>query len=111
MAEVAEELLPINTTLRFALFGLECAIGISFNGVECERIFREAAENQVTAKQYVLFESRRLIVEGRVDEYEPESIWLRVQGELGIAKVVRQVVDGAKSHALRLRQPLEHSEP
>lgn len=102
MAEVAEELLPIDTTLRFALFGLECALGISFNGVECERIFREAAENQVSAKQYVLLESRRLIVSGRVDEYESESIWIRVQGEPSIAAVMRQVVERSKSHAVRL---------
>jgi len=107
MAEVAEEFLPIDTTLRFALFGLECALGISFNGVECERIFREAVEDQVSAKNYLLFESRRLVVSGRVDEYEPESIWLRVQGDFGDGEVVKRVVDGAKVHALRLPQQAE----
>lgn len=104
MAEVAEELLPIDTTLRFALFGLECALGVSFSGIECERVFRDAAEDQVSAKQYVLFESPRFVVSGRVDEYEPESIWLRVQGKSAVAEVLRRVVEGAKVHAFRLRQ-------
>ena len=108
MAEVAEELLPVDTKLRFALFGLECALGVTFNGVECERVFRDAGENQVSAKQYVLFESPRIVVSGRVDEYEPESIWLRVQGERGVAEVLRRVVEGSEFHAVRLRQSEKH---
>lgn len=108
MAEVAEELLPVDATLRFALFGLECALGETFNGVECERVFRDAGEDQVSAKQYVLFESPCIVVSGRVDEYEPESIWLRVQGQRGVAEVLRRVVEGAEFHAVRLRQSVKH---
>jgi hypothetical protein len=101
MAEVAEVLLPIGLQLRFALFGLECAFGVSFDGVECERVFRDAAEDQVSARQYLLFQSARLVVSGRVDEYEPETIWLRVQGKAGVGEVLRQVVAGAEFHAFR----------
>ena len=110
MAEVAEELLPIDTKLRFALFGLECALGVTFNGVECERVFRDATENQVSAKQYVLFESPRIVVSGRVDEYEHASIWLRVQGQRGVAEVLRRVVEGSEFHAIRLNQLREKEE-
>jgi len=46
MGERRRRLLPIGLRLRFALFGLECALGVSFNGVECERLFRDAAEDR-----------------------------------------------------------------
>jgi len=110
MAEVAEELLPIDTTLRFALFGLECALGVTFNAAECERVFRDATVNQMSSKQYVLFESSRFNVSGRVDEYEPESIWLRVQGELGVVEKLKRGVEGSRLHAIRLSQLREIEE-
>jgi hypothetical protein len=104
VAEVADERLTIDLRLRFALFGLECALGVSFDGAECERVFRDAAENQVSAKRYAFFESPRLLVTGRVDEYEPESVWVRVEGGRGVGELLRRVVEGAEFHALRLRE-------
>jgi len=106
MAEVAEELLPIGVRVRFALFGLECAFGVSFSGAECERVFREANEDQVSTKRYTLFASPRLTVTGRVDEYEPDSIWLRVVGGRGSGAVLRRVVDGSAFAEYRLQQSL-----
>jgi hypothetical protein len=108
MAEVAEELLPVDLRLRFALFGLECALGVSFAGAECERVFRDAAEDQVSAKRYTFFESPCLIVSGRVDEHEPESVWVRVEGGRGVSETLRRVAKGAEFQAFRLRQPFEH---
>ena len=107
MSEITEERLPIGLRLRFALFGLECALGVSFNGVECERVFRDAAEDQVSAKHYLLFEAQHLVVSAFVDEYEPESIWLRVQSGRSVAEMVRRVVEGAEFHAFRLRESEE----
>jgi hypothetical protein len=88
--EVAEELVTMDSRLRFALFGLECAPGVSFAGVECEREFRDCAEDQVSAKRYTFFESPRLAVTGRVDEYEPESLWMQVRGERGSRELLRR---------------------
>lgn len=107
MAEVAEELLVIDHRLRFALFGLECALGVSFAGAVCELVFRDADNDQVSAKWYMFFESPHLSVTGRVDEYEPESVWVRVHGSRGIGEVLRRVAEGAEFQALRLRQSLE----
>ena len=107
MVEVAEELLVIDHRLRFALFGLECAFAVTFAGAECDRVFRDAALDQVTAKRYKFFESPQLSITGRVDEYEPESVWIRVEGSRGIGEVLRRVAEGAELQALRLCQSLE----
>jgi hypothetical protein len=104
MSEHSGELLPIDLQLRFAPFGLECGLGVSFSGSECARVFSDAAEDQVSAKQYVFYESPRLVVTGRVDEYEPESVWLNVRGRRGSSDLLRAIAEGAKSHALRLRR-------
>ncbi len=53
MTEIVEELLVIDSGLRFALFGLECSLGVPFNGAECERVFHDAVADQRSAKQYV----------------------------------------------------------
>jgi len=103
VAEVAEELLTIDLRLQFALFGLECALGVSFAGAERVRVFRDAAEDQVSAKRYTFFESPRLNVTGRVDEYEPESIWLRVEGGRGCGEALRRVAEGSKFAEFRRR--------
>ena len=107
MAEVAEELLTIDIRLRFALFGLECAFGVSFAGAECEQVFRDADDDQVSAKRYTFFESSRLSVTGRVDEYEPDSIWVQVRGYRAGGDLLRRVAEGAEFQAYRLRKSLE----
>lgn len=104
--EVAEEQLPIDLRLRFALFGLECVLGVSFSGAECERVFRDAKGDQVSAKRYTFFTSPRLAVTGRVDEYEPESIWIRVEGGKGNSEILRRVAADSEFAAVRLRESL-----
>jgi hypothetical protein len=107
VAEVAEELVRIDLRLRFALFGLECALGVSFAGAECERVFHHATEDQVSAKRYAFFESARLTVTGRVDQYEPDSVRLEVRGGRGSRELLGRVVESSEFHAIRLRQSLE----
>lgn len=105
--EVAKLTLPIDTELRFALFGLECALGVSFAGAECERAFRETDEDRISEKRYAFFESKRLKVSGRVDEYEPDSIELQVSGHSGIGELLTRVAEGARFHAIRMRKSTE----
>lgn len=101
MPKNAEELVSIDMQLRYALFGLECALGVSFSGTEWERVFRDAELNRVSAKQYLFFESPQLKVTGQVNEYEPESIWLRIEGRQNNNEVLQRVIEGAKYAALR----------
>lgn len=101
-SEVFGELVTIDIRLQFALFGLECALGVSFSGDEWERVFRDVSENQVSAMKYMFFESPGLVVSGRVDEYEPDSIWLRIQGGSDCGALLQRVVDGAAYQAVRL---------
>lgn len=86
------------------LFGLECALGAAFSGVECERVFKDAETAQVSAKNYLFHDSPGLIVAGRVDEYEPEMIVLQISGRRGVGDILRRVVDAASFHAKRLRE-------
>ena len=102
--DVAEESLTIGIRLRFVLFGLECALGVSFAGAECERVFLDAAQDRVSSKRYTFFESLRLAVTGRVDEYEPETIWLTVEGGRGVGEALRRTVEGSEFAVFRLRR-------
>ena len=70
-------------------------------------MFHDAVEDQRSAKQYTFFESKHLCVTGRVDEYEPESLWVRVQGNRGVGELLRRVVEGAEFHVFRLQKSLE----
>lgn len=101
MPKNAEELVSIDMQLRYALFGLECALGVSFSGTEWERVFRDAELDQVSGKEYLFFESSSLTVTGRVDAYESESIWLRIEGRQSHTELLQRVIEGAKYAALR----------
>lgn len=103
MDEPAEALIPIDLTLRFVLFGLECALGVALSAPEAERVFREAAEDQVSAKDYVFHQSRGLSITGRVDKYEPETIWLRVDGRRNLTALLERVIEAAEHRVARLR--------
>jgi hypothetical protein len=104
MRERAEEFVPIDLTLRFVLFGLECALGVGLSAPEAERAFREAVEDRVSAKEYVFHESGNLLITGRVDEYEPEEMRLRVEGPRGASAALGRVVELARYHVIRLRR-------
>ncbi len=72
------ELLDINERLRQCLSNLELLLGVRFDPSEIERVFSDSIADQVREKRYCFFESPRIQVRGRVDDYEPETIWLSV---------------------------------
>ena len=80
MTETRHEV-TIDAPLRFLLFGLQCTLGVEFSARECERIFADARDDQVSAKAYALYEGTGLSVTETVDEYEPETISLMVSGK------------------------------
>ena len=54
------------------------AWNVEFDSDEVERLFAESDEN-VSGGQYTFWASGRLSVSGRVDEYEPGTVWRSVQ--------------------------------
>jgi hypothetical protein len=105
VTEIAEELVPIGLRLRFVLFGLESALGVSFAGAECERIFLDATADQVSAKRYAIFTSPHLTVTGRVNDYEPETISLRVEGNRSCGSMLRRIVQASEFAVYRMEKP------
>lgn len=89
--------------LRFALYGLEIALGAPLAGVECERIFRDAENDQVSAKDYVLLQTPQTTVLATVDEYEPETVSIIVRGRKIAPDLLRRLRDAADCHVVRLR--------
>lgn len=99
-----EHLIPIDVTLRFVMFGLECGLGISLSAAESERVFRDAVNDQVSAKEYVFYDGAKCSVTGRVDEYEADEIWLRVEGTRSAVQLLHRAVESVQYHVLRLRK-------
>jgi hypothetical protein len=94
------ELVAIGRELRLTFFAIECVFDVVLDSRECERVFQDAAEDQVSAKEYLFFESSVLSIRGKVDEYEPETIWLTVEGKRA-QDVLSRVIETAKHHAKR----------
>lgn len=103
MVNTSRECFIIDIRLRFALFGLECALGVPLSGLECERIFKDAENDQCSAKDYVLGTFPDLLVTGHVDEYEAETIWLTAQGRNVPADLMQKLREGAEYHVFRLQ--------
>lgn len=77
----ASILATIDERLRRTLFGLRCVLDVNLSGAEIERIFSDAQEDPVSAKDYTLFSGRSVEVQIHVDEYEPESAHIEVQSK------------------------------
>jgi hypothetical protein len=91
----------IDTSLRFALFGLECAMGLEFSAKEVERVFRDAREDKVSAKEYVFLAKDKLVVYGNVCEYEPDTIHLHVDNGNVDQELLNNIMERAKYQELR----------
>jgi hypothetical protein len=78
MSPEATELLIIDDTLRYVLYGVSVVLGIDMRASEIERLFVSSASDDSTAQNYEFHRSPRVLVSGRVDAYEPESVWLCV---------------------------------
>lgn len=80
MIEVAEELILIDNHFPGLLRALESALGVAFSTSELERSLSEAQSDRRSEKRYTFFDGASFSVTGQVDEYEPETIWIRVRG-------------------------------
>ena len=70
----------IDESLRLVFARLEGVLGVYFIPSEIERLFSDAIQNQRDEKEYIFFESRRVRVIGRVEDYEPETIEISIRG-------------------------------
>jgi hypothetical protein len=82
---MAYHYLLIDQHLERTLQELEGWLGVVFNQGEIRRVFSDAEQDQVRAKRYLLYQQSTLLfaswqVEGRVEEYEPETLVLVCHG-------------------------------
>lgn len=104
MAKIVKHLAVIDGGLRFALFGLECALGVEFSVTEVERVFRDMQVNQVSEKEYRFWDRGKLRVTGLVGDYEPESIWIHIEGSSIEQARLDELFERAGYQALRLKR-------
>lgn len=100
----SRSLLVIDDRLRFVLFGIQSAVGRWFPGKVIEQIFRDSANDQVSQKSYVLFDSPDLQVFGAVEEHEPESVWITVRSGRLDQGLLDQIVENAGFEVYRIRK-------
>jgi hypothetical protein len=104
MGNAASAIVPVDSSLRFTLFGLECAMEVEFLVTETERVFIDPCKDQVSAKEYVFFDAAGVRVSGHVAEYEPDMIELRIEGGAMGQAVLDSIVERARYQALRYRR-------
>ena len=102
MTASAQELVTIDSQLRLVLFGLECAYNANISDVELERVFRDAEKDAQSSKNYVFHSSPKLSITGTVQEYEPESIWIKLEGELAKEETLKRIIEAA---GIRTKKP------
>ena len=78
-------LINIDANLRDIFGEIEQYFSIKLDKDLIEKIFRDAEEDQVTEKEYLIFQEEKkflgtqLKIRGTVDDYEPKTIWIEIQ--------------------------------
>ncbi|RYU83204.1 hypothetical protein [Hymenobacter persicinus] len=88
---MGQKLLFIDDQLRATFSELQLLFKVTFDQTEISRLFLDAENDQVSLKTYLFYKSSRWpfwnwSVTGTVDEYEPETAWLTIQGDAGKRK-------------------------
>lgn len=79
-----KKLIVIDSELRDYLKEVERHFSIKIDEKVIEKILDDSKADQLTEKKYQIFDSSpsltksRLTVNGTVDEYEPETIWIEM---------------------------------
>lgn len=71
-------MITIGLALEQSLAAIRCGCGFVLDWEVLDRIVRDSQENQVASKHYVLHDSRRALLSASVDEYEPETVDLKL---------------------------------
>ena len=105
MTHTVVELVPIGLELRFVFFGLEAGLDIPLRPAEVERVFLDRADNQASAKTYLFCDVGSYRVTGKVDDYEPDDIWIEVSGKSSGCEQFRRIVALSRDYAVRSQRP------
>jgi hypothetical protein len=102
MSPEATELLIIGDTLRYVLYGVCVVLRIDMRASEIERLFNASASGDSTAQSYEFHRSAHVVVTGRVDEYEPGSVWLSVAAAKFDEAELKRLVEAARQASFGL---------
>jgi hypothetical protein len=72
-------LITIDSKLVDFLSKVEKYLNITLDKAIVNKILTEAKDDQVTEKNYSVFETKGLSIHGIVDEYEPETVWIEIK--------------------------------
>ncbi len=103
----------IGDHLRFVFGAVEAVLGVEavLDASEMERVFLDARADQVSQKDYRFYSSGSVAVTGVVEEYEPETIVLHVEGHRELERILSELVENARSHALRFKNNRDSASP
>ena len=96
MTREVTEILNINDTLRYVLYGVSVTLDIGLRASEIERLFAASASGNSCSQSYEFHCSPCVRVTGRVEEYEPESLWLTVSARNFDQTALKRLVEAAK---------------
>ncbi|UOQ51899.1 hypothetical protein [Hymenobacter cellulosivorans] len=91
MASSPFQVLLIDEKLRNTLAQLQAFLGVRFDQAEIEQVFIDAETDQVSFKTYSFYRTSSFwnaawTITGAVDEYEPETLFLKSSGGIGKRK-------------------------
>ena len=97
---MARILVPISYELPWFFLGLECALRVGLNVPEMQRVLEDSLEDLVSVKSYVFHDSK-IRISGLVEEYEPETMWISVDGSRLTDHQLEEIAGAAASYARR----------
>ncbi len=103
----AEICLSIDDRLRFVLFGLECTLNVEFNPAEVERLFDATEQDAAPNGEYVFWQGRNISVTGKVEQYEPYDVFLRVESRRLFTPTLLEIAERAKYQVYRIDRRIE----
>jgi len=101
-------LVIIGPELEQSLAAIRCCCDLQIDWSVYDQIVREAEENKVDSKHYVLHDSSRVHLSAAVDDYEPETVLLRLdRGRCSQFDLIISVASemGFDAHAYFLDRP------
>src|SRR5438477_9646116 len=92
----ATVLTTIDEALRFVLYGVSVLLDVDLRASEIERLFEASKAGGSLAQAYEFHRSPHVLITGRVDEYEPETVWISVKSKKFDQATLDRLVNAAK---------------
>ena len=90
---MVQDLFVIGDKMRTFLQRLSADLTVALLPNEIDQVFKDEQADQVFQKFYNFYVSKSLRITGVVGEYEPETIWIQVQGKSSQEKAFRRLTD------------------